>query len=180
MEDVVRCIERYAELAEYTYTFRLETNEEFTLLFAEEHLFHLLGLHKLRDLEGFSGQKRKTQVIRRIKAGKLTQAQIEKSQFYSSIQNRVAHFPFIDDLLRLETCNLIIDFDKTKVKPYSGIEATYILYRELSDGIIHLTLAKDQSGALRPQSFLFEKGRRYIDRQKKYPILEIIAARRPP
>jgi len=137
------------EIAANVYVFHLENNEVFTLAFAEEHLFHLLGLHKLLDLEGFSGQKRKVQVIRRIKSGKLPHGQIAESKFYPSIQSRVAHFPFIGELLQLGACNLVIDFDRSKVRPYSNIDAKYILYRELDDGIIHLTLARDKQGELR-------------------------------
>ena len=175
MEDIAKCVEAYAEAAKCTYGFRLENGEAFTLSFADEHLFHLLGLHKLLDLEGFSGQKRKTQVIRRLMTGRLSHEHIAGSDFYPSIQSRIAYFPLVGELLHLETCNLIIDFDRTKVRPYSNIDAKYILFREVDGGIIHLTLAMDNQGELRPQTFLFERGRRYIDRQKKYRILEIKA-----
>ena len=70
-------------------------------------------------------------------------------------------------------CELIIDYDRTKVKPYSGITADYILFIKDADMYLHLPLVYNENRVLCPQSFFAENSRRYIDRQKKYRILEI-------
>lgn len=51
MKDIKECANLYKQLLNKSYTFKLENDIEFTIHFNSSNFFHLIGLHKLTDLE---------------------------------------------------------------------------------------------------------------------------------
>jgi len=177
MGDIAKCAALYAELLDKDIVVRLEGGECLRFFFLEEHFMHLLGLHYLRDLDCLSG-RRKRQILSRIKDGQLTQAMLEGSCFYTQIERRVEMFEKLPLFFSPGKCELIIEYDRSKVRPYSNITAHYILFIQETGAYLHLPLVYNENNVLCPQSFFVEDGTRYIDRQKKYRILEIKAVPR--
>ena len=61
------------------------------LFFGKEHFYHLIGLHKLNDIQKARGDKRK--IYDSIIADNLTYEDISRSIFFPEISNRFAYFP---------------------------------------------------------------------------------------
>ena len=177
MGDIVKCADLYTELLDKDFLIQLENGTCLKFFFLEEHFMHLLGLHYLRDLNCFPSN-RKRQVLSLIQAGKITQALLERSEFYSGIEQRVEMFEKLPLFFAPGRCELIIDYDRSKVKPYSSITANYILFIKEEDLYLHLPLVYNEKQVLCPQSFFAKQNKRYIDRQKKYRIMSIRAVPR--
>ena len=172
MGDIVKCAEIYAELLDKDILILLENGTRLKFFFLEEHFMHLLGLHYLRDLDCFP-TSRKRQALSLIRAGKITQAMLERSEFYAGIEQRIEMFEKLPLFFMPGRCELIIDYDRSKVKPYSAITADYILFIQEAGLYLHLPLVYNEKRVLCPQSFFAKNSRRYIDRQKKYRILDM-------
>jgi len=171
--DIARCAEVYNELLGKDVLIRLENGTSLKLRFLEENFTHLLGLHYLSDLDYFPAN-RKRQAFSLIRAGKITQAKLERSVFYSKIEQRVEMFERLPLFFLPGKCELIIDFDPSKVKSYSNISADYILFIKEADMYLHLPLRyNEKRDILFPQSFFPRRNKQYIDRQRIYRIHEI-------
>ena len=172
MGDIVKCAALYADLLDKDILIQLENGVCMKFFFLEEHFAHLIGLHYLRDLGCLSG-RRKQQILSSIKSGQITQETLERSCFYSGIEKRVEMFEKLPLFFVPGRCELIIEYDRSKVRPYSNITAHYILFIKEAGMYLHLPLVYNENNVLCPQSFFAEKSARYIDRQKKYRIVEI-------
>ena len=70
---------------------------EMTLFFEREHFMHLIGLHKLTDLQ--IQRFRKEQMYDMVMRDELTYDYIEKSVFFSEIKERIELFPILETAL---------------------------------------------------------------------------------
>lgn len=136
--------------------------------FSEEHFHHLIGLNKLRDIEGLQGNR--TQVFTNILNGKLTYDDIRNSAFIETVNERIKYFTQLESLLQNE---IVIKFDKRKA--HSTINATMLLYQKQDDVYLHLFLTSKNGNSeiLIPCSFFPRKDNMYIVHQEVYKVVEI-------
>ena len=103
-------------------------------VYKEENFIHLLGLHKLIDIQLIQLFNDKTNkmvqtkyIISRIKKGKLTDAMVRASVFYNDISERYENFSY-DNLTTLNYTDAVINFNPSLIN--SKIKSDYLLFEE--------------------------------------------------
>ena len=142
------------------------------VVYREENFLHLLGLHKIVDIQLIQFWLDRTNrtvklldVIKGIKNGTLTDALIKGSHFYHLIQDRYENFSY-DNLTTLNYTDAIVDFNASLI--HSKISSDYILFEEKKKGEYnHMGIAKDAvSGSRYVETFFHESSDKYIAGQK--------------
>ena len=116
--------------------------------YKEENFIHLLGLHKLTDIQLIqlfndkSNKKVQTKyIISRIKKGNFTDAMVKASVFYPDIESRYESFSY-ENLTTLTYTDAVINFNPSLIK--SKIKSDYLLFEERTNGEYnHLGIAED-------------------------------------
>ena len=153
------------------YKMRYEFYSGFVLefRFVKTNFVHLVGLHKLKDInliqiyaakKGFASQ-----IISRIQKGDLTEEEIKTSKYFPLIKNRYEDFTF-ENIFCLSYTDVIIDFDITKLKQSKLVNTKFILYEKKQNGNRQLCIAGDSKNGYYPETFFFEPKDYYIKNQK--------------
>lgn len=165
----------YSKFINKNYIYTLNNGAKIEVMFKRHNFAHLIGLHKLVDIEllrKLSDKKSKVAdlVYKQIIRGKLTYNDISKSSFFTDMKDRVANFGSIEQLLFSE---IIINFDKTKVRK-SDLKSTVILFEKKDTNYLHLCIAKDSNNSSHyPETFLVHPDKYYINGQTKILIQSI-------
>lgn len=172
METINECARLYKTLLNKKYIFTIEHNIRFLLEFKPDNFFHLIGLEKLTDLSILQDKSPK-KVFKDLCNDRILHHDIQKSNHYSKIEDRVNNFYLIKSLLNFDESNkIIIDFDKSKLDFKTKLENTkYILYRRENPFIVHLTIGSKES--LYPETYIVEKTNIYLSEQTMLDILNI-------
>lgn len=117
--------------------------------YKEENFIHLLGLHKLTDIQLIqlfndkSNKKVQTKyIISRIKKNKFTDTMVKGSVFFPDIESRYESFSY-DSLSTLTYTDAIINFNPALIR--SKIKSDYLLFEKKSnDEYNHLGIAEDR------------------------------------
>lgn len=117
--------------------------------YKEENFIHLLGLHKLTDIQLIqlfndkSNKKVQTKyIISRIKKNKFTDTMVKGSVFFPDIESRYDSFSY-DSLSTLTYTDAIINFNPALIR--SKIKSDYLLFEKKSnDEYNHLGIAEDR------------------------------------
>lgn len=139
--------------------------------YAEEAFLHLLGLHKLDDIQIIqfwidvnNKTVKRRDVIKQIIDEKLTDKVVRSSTKFSFIQDRYEYFCY-DNLTTLNYTDAVINFNPAVIN--SSLKADYILFEERPQKEYnHMTIAFDQAGGYRyVESFFHEPSMKYITGQ---------------
>ena len=139
--------------------------------YLEENFAHLLGLHKLKDiqliqfwLDKNNKNVKLKDVIRRIKNSTFTDAMVRASVFYPDIQERYENFSY-ENLTTLTYTDAVIDFNPTIIK--SKIKSDYLLFEEKENKEYnHLGIAFDKNTGKRYfETFFHHPNDMYISGQ---------------
>lgn len=161
----------YMRLKNCKVEYLLDNGESISVAYKEENFAHLIGLHKLKDLQLIQfwlDQNNRTvklnTVIKRIKNESFTDLMVKSSAFYSQIQERYESFSY-DNLTTLNYTDAIINFNPTIMN--SKIKSDYILFEEKKDKEYnHLCIAKDKVKGIRYiETFFHEPTDRYLSGQ---------------
>ena len=162
----------YMRLDQCTVEYTFSDGSSVSVRFTETGFLHLLGLHKLVDIQDIQFWQDKNNrkvhagdVIRKIKNEQLTETTIKSSVFFTKIADRYNSFTY-DNLTTLAYTDAIIDFDATKIK--SKLLSDYILFEERPAGEYnHLGIAKDNKTNKRYfETFIHDKSQGYLLNQK--------------
>lgn len=107
----------YKELleTEYFYTLAHKNNIiKLKIQFYKNDFSHLIGLHKLKDIESYIGKRSNT--IERILKGKIKYDKIKNSKHYNSIDRRLIEFIRIKNVLEDENSVFRIYYNTSKTK----------------------------------------------------------------
>lgn len=141
---------------------------EMTLFFSKEHFMHLIGLHKLTDLQ--IQRYRKAQMYDMVKKGVLSLDYIKKSVFFQEISERIALFPILETAL--DSNELLIKY-KPGFARGTVITASYIFVYRYGDTLIHyFTDQEDNSGRYFGRSFFGRKDEKFLENQQTFKILK--------
>ncbi len=166
MKDIQECAKFYKTLMRKDYIFTLENGIVFKLFFKASNFYHLIGLHKLKDIRQLSGDSvAPDRIYKDILSGSISVKTIENSSYYTKIADRIEHFEKIADMLDKDKCKIIIDFDASVVQGGTDLLKTkYILYRLVNLSYANLTIGEDEKGPY-PETFFFEVSKKYISEQ---------------
>ena len=141
---------------------------EVKLFFSKEHFYHLIGLHKLKDIQKTRGDKAK--IFNKIIADKLTYNDLVKSEFFIDISDRFDYLTSLENML--DSDNVLIKHNKHKSK--SSIQADYIIYTVDEDNIIHYFIERDSNVGKYFGKTFFARTDRLFLWDKPYKILKKI------
>ncbi len=161
----------FAKLLEFEYDFvagSKHTLINFTLFFKEIHFMHLIGLHKLVDLQLKRYSKEKMYEL--IINDELTYEDIQKSEFFSEISDRIDLFPKLEKAL--DSHELIIKYNSGFAKG-TVIQASYIIICTVEDSTIHFFIDYDMKcEKYFGRSFFGRTDDKFIKGQQKFKILK--------
>ena len=140
--------------------------------YKEDNFIHLLGLHKLKDIQiiqMFNDKDyKKVQtsfIISRIKKSLFTDAMVKSSVFYEEIAERYESFTY-ENLITLTYTDAVINFDPKRIN--SKIKSDYLLFEEKENHEYnHLGIAKDPISNKRYiETFFHQSTDMYIQNQQ--------------
>ena len=154
MRTVVDCVSSFIPLLSTEYEIvlgRKNVAVKLTITFDKKDCFHLMGLQYLTDRPELRRERGK--VFDEIQNGIIYRENIESSDFYHEIQDRVHFLPLLEKIL--DSNDTVFKYNK-KANIYSMIEADYLMknHMEGKNG-----LHKNQAS----WTLLYKKKRNLID-----------------
>lgn len=183
MNPLLEKYDDYIRLVGCKVIYTLEDGTKIEFIYKRENFPHLLGLHKLQDLQLVQFWLDRTNysvklgtVMRRIEKETFTDAMVRSSVFFSKIEDRYNNFTY-DNLTTLNYTDAIVDFNPTIMN--SKLQSDYILFENRNGGYNHMGVAKDSAKGNRyVETFFHEQNGIYLTGQKimkikKYEFIDI-------
>ena len=158
----------YMRLENCRVEYELANGVKLDVAYKEENFAHLLGLHKLKDIQLIQFWLDRTNktvkletVLKHIKKESLTENMLKTSVFYSDIQERYENFSY-ENLTTLNYTDAIVNFNPQIIK--SKIKSDYILFEERENNEFnHMGIALDKNKGNRyVETFFHEPSDKYI------------------
>ncbi len=162
----------YMRLENCRVEYELDNGSQIEVAYTEKNFAHLLGLHKLKDIQLIQFWLDKTNkviklknVLNRIKNESLTEDMLKASVFYPDIRERYENFSY-ENLTTLNYTDAVINFNPTIIN--SKIKSDYILFEEKKKHEYnHMGIALDKNTGNRyVETFFHESTDKYIARQE--------------
>lgn len=172
LDDLLQKYKDYIRLKNCKAEYFLSNGTEIVITYKEDYFIHLLGLHKLADIQLIqlfndkNNKKVQTKyIISRIKKGIFTDAKVRASTFYSDIADRYENFSY-DSLTTLTYTDAVINFNPNRI--HSKLRSDYLLFEEKGNGVYnHLGIALDTfTGERYIETFFREPSDMYIAGQR--------------
>ena len=141
---------------------------EIRLTFEKSDFHHLVGLHKLTDIEQLRSGMRE-RIFDSILSGKVSQEIIEKSSFYGEIEDRLICVEQIEEFL--DNPNLYFQYDPSK-NAFSAIAAEFVIQGDMDNakGFLFIDKRTHADGHF-CRSFFSRDDTRYTQGLTKYTLL---------
>ena len=154
IDDLLKKYNDYLRLKNCRAEYLLSNGIVLNITYMEENFIHLLGLHKLVDIQLiqlFNDKSNKKiqakYIISRIKKGNFTDAMIKASIFFPDIAKRYANFSY-ENLTTLTYTDAVINFNPNIIN--SKLKSDYLLFEVKSNTEYnHLGIALDISTGTR-------------------------------
>lgn len=148
MDDLLKKYNDYVRLKNCRVEYLLSNETVIDFTYKEENFIHMLGLHKLTDIQliqlfNDKGNKKvqTRYIISRIKKNKFTDAMVKASVFYTDIKSRYENFSY-DTLTNLTYTDAIINFNPMLIR--SKIKSDFLLFeKDANNEFNHLGIAED-------------------------------------
>ena len=172
MDKLLEKYNDYMRLENCRAQYKLVNEQYIEFYYQEENFAHLLGLHKLKDIQLIQFWQDKNnksvklkEVIRRIKNSTFTDEMVTSSVFFPKIKERYDNFSY-DNLTTLNYTDVIINFNPTIIK--SKIKSDYLLFEKKNENEFnHLGIALDKKSRKRyVETFFNHPDAMYISGQK--------------
>lgn len=168
MNDLLQKYNDFMRLNHCKAEYVLDNGDSFSVIYKEENFVHLIGLHKLKDLQLIQFWLNKSNksvklstILKRIKNETFTDTIVKSSIFYNQIRERYENFSY-DNLTTLNYTDAIINFNPTIIN--SKLKSDYILFEEQGDKkYSHLCIAEDKKKRNRyVETFFYEPSDKYL------------------
>ena len=172
LDDLLQKYKDYIRLKNCKAEYLLSNGVIIEVAYKEEFFIHLLGLHKLTDIQLIqlfndkNNKKVQTKyIISRIKKGIFNDAMVRASVFYSDIADRYENFSY-ESLTTLTYTDAVINFNPNRIQ--SILKSDYLLFEEKGNGVYnHLGIALDSfTGERYIETFFRETSDMYIAGQR--------------
>lgn len=141
---------------------------EIILNFSETEFVHLVGLHKLVDIDFIRTASRK-KVFNYAISGKISYKNLCKSKRFEFVKERIDYFEFLENIL--DSNDIIFKYNSNN-NAFSLIQANYLLKTMHNDRDIYIFLDKHENSNLHFCRSFFSKGNKdYTIGQAKYTLL---------
>lgn len=169
MRNIYDCIESFTSLLDTEYRLilgRKGVSVSLSITFDKKDCFHLMGLQYLTDRPELRRDRGK--VFDEIKDRKITREQIESSDLYGKIVDRVDMLPFLEELM--DSNETVFKYNK-KANVFSMIQADYLMKSRIADRNILVFLSKGKDEQYFCRSFFPEAGCDYTKNQASWTLL---------
>ena len=169
MRTVVDCIVSFIPLLSTEYEIvlgRKGTAVKLIITFDKKDCFHLMGLQYLIDRPELRRDRGK--IFDNIKNGVIKPEQIESSDFYHKIRDRIHFLPLLEKLL--DSNDTIFKYNK-KANTYSMIEADYLMKNYMENRNLFLFLSNAETNHCFCRSFFPEEKTDYTKNQASWTLL---------
>lgn len=171
MDELLQKYNDYMRLENCKVVYELENDIKIEVVYKEENFPHLIGLHKLKDIQliqFFNDKSNKKvnvkTVIRRIKNSNFTSEMVRSSKFFEKIKDRYENFSY-DNLTTLNYTDAIVDFNSRLI--HSKLKSDYLLFEKKKKGYNYMAVAYDRKSDNRYiETFFNESTDKYIHKQK--------------
>lgn len=136
------------------------------ITFDKKDCFHLMGLQYLIDRPELNRDRGK--VFDEIVAGSITTRQVESSDFYKQIEERVNFLPLLEQLL--DSNDMVFKYNK-KANIHSMIDADYLMKNNMEDRNLYLFLSQGSDDRYFCRSFFPEEKMDYTKNQASWTML---------
>lgn len=136
------------------------------ITFDKKDCFHLMGLQYLADRPELNRDREK--IFDEIVAGRITTEQIESSDFYKKIEERVHFLPLLQEML--DSNDTVFKYNQ-KVNSYSLIDADYLMRNHMESRNLYLFLSHSNGEQYFCRSFFPEKKIDYTKNQASWTLL---------
>ncbi|MBR5317908.1 MAG: hypothetical protein IKU39_08455 [Lachnospiraceae bacterium] len=180
MNDLLQKYNDYLRLKDCRAEYELSNGTKLIVPYREINFPHLLGLHKLKDIQLIQFWQDKSNktvklqtVLKRIENETFTDEMVKNSYFYPLIKTRYDNFSY-DNLTTLNYTEAIINFNPTLIN--SKIKSDYILFEERpKNEYNHMGIALDaKSGTRYIETFFHQSTDMYIAGQKVVKVKKFI------
>jgi len=169
MHNIYDCVDSFASLLDTEYQLILGRKGEAVSLkitFDKKDCFHLMGLQYLTDRPELSRDRGK--IFDEINARVLTKEQIESSDLYEQIADRIDLLPSLEDLF--DSNDTVFKYNEKK-NSFSMIKADYLMKNRLVDKNVFIFLSKSKDDTYFCRSFFPETNRDYSKNQASWTLL---------
>jgi hypothetical protein len=170
MDKLQECAKAFEKLLDKKYHIivgRKGKTIDIALAFEVEDFHHLMGLHKLKDIEALAGKRGK--VYRDALSGRISLSSLEKSTHFSQIENRIEPF---SDLEKILDDNRLVFRYNEKAHSFSRIQAEFLLSTPYMAHEIYVFLdRKDVEEQFFCRSFFPKENKDYTVGQPAYTLL---------
>lgn len=169
MHNIYDCVDSFVSLLDTEYKLILGRKGEavsLNITFDKKDCFHLMGLQYLTDRPELSRDRGK--IFDEIKARVLTKEQIESSDLYEQIADRIDLLPFLEDLF--DSNDTVFKYNEKK-NSFSMIKADYLMKNRLVDKNVFIFLSKSKDDTYFCRSFFPETNRDYSKNQASWTLL---------
>lgn len=136
------------------------------ITFDKKDCFHLMGLQYLIDRPELNRDRGK--VFDEIVAGSITTRQVESSDFYKQIEERVNFLPLLEQLL--DSNDTVFKYNK-KANIHSMIDADYLMKNNMEDRNLYLFLSQGSDDRYFCRPFFPEEKMDYTKNQASWTML---------
>lgn len=143
MHNIYDCVDSFASLLDIEYHLILGRKGVLVPLdisFDKKDCFHLMGLQYLTDRPELRNDRGK--IFDYIAERKITKEQIESSDLYKKIEDRIDMLPFLEELF--DSNETIFKYNQ-KANLFSMIQAEYLLKNKIATKNIFIFLSKNPS-----------------------------------
>lgn len=169
MRNIKECVSAFLPLLNTEYEIvlgRKGVSVTLKIGFDKRDCFHLMGLQYLIDRPELNRDRKK--VFDEIVAGNITTEQVETSDFYKKIEERVNFLPLLEQLL--DSNNTVFKYNK-KANVYSMIDADYLMKNKMEERNLYLFLAHGKDNKYFCRSFFPEEKKDYTKNQASWTML---------
>lgn len=170
MHTIYDCVNSFCSLLDTEYHLvlgRKGVAVELAIRFGKKDCFHLMGLQYLTDMPNLSRDRGK--IFDEIMERKITQKQVELSDHYQKIAERVDLLPHLEGMF--DSNDTIFKYNE-RLNAFSMIQADYLMKNRIQDKNVFLFLAKDkEKGHYFCRSFFPESRRDYTRNQASWTLL---------
>lgn len=171
MDALKRSVMAFETLLKYEYRIvagSKKTLLEMVLFFAKGHFMHLIGLHKLTDLQLQRYSKEKLYDM--IMNDEITYEYLQKSIFFSEVKDRIELFPLLE--IALDSNEVMIKYRKGFARG-TLISATYIIVYEHEGVNLHYFVDEDaDTGKYFGKSFFGRTDDKFLRNQQTFKVLK--------
>ena len=169
MRNINDCVSAFLPLLNTEYEIvlgRKNVAVTIKLAFNKKDCFHLMGLQYLTDRPKLNRDRGK--VFDDIVAGIITTEQIESSDFYQKIAERINFLPLLEQLL--DSNDTVFKYNK-KANIYSMIDADYLMKNNMEGKNLYLFLSHSKDNTYFCRSFFPEAKKDYTKNQASWTLL---------